>query len=107
MLCDYFFSEPTRPLPQTCDTDEDCPSTRDTKCNIMTSPISSGKKGYCVHRYCPQVTESKELCPKYGDKCSSGSLSGKCTVKSDDWDVCKYDSALVLGLGCGKETVFN
>ena len=72
------------------------------KCAIMASPASSGKKGYCVHTFCQTNEKSQKYCPKYGDECTSGSLSGECTKPGLQVNhVCKYDPALVLAI-CGK-----
>ena len=53
------------------------------QCNIMLSPTSSGKDGYCVSLAC----ETDKDCHEIGDVCSDGSLSGTCKLSDH---ICEY-----------------
>ena len=74
-----------------CNKDHHCPKTL-PKCHKMHWPTSSGKKGYCVFRTC-QYCQKKRNCPTIGDKCTSGSLSGKCNANRN---TCEYDRLLMI-----------
>jgi hypothetical protein len=101
-LC-IFFSEPLPTIPQSdekilmeCDTANDCPVPELSNCNIMLRPSSSGKRGYCV----PSLCQSDGNCPKLGDECTSGSLTGTCNPRN----TCEYNQLLAIAI-CGKELI--
>ena len=96
----HYFSEPPPNIPQSdekilveCDTANDCPLSELSNCNIMLTPTSSGKRGYCV----PSLCQSDGNCPKLGDECTSGSLTGTCNPRN----TCEYNQLLAIAT-CGK-----
>ena len=101
----HFFSEPPPNIPQSaekilmeCDTANDCPVPELSNCNIMLRPTSSGKRGYCV----PSLCQSDGNCPKLGDECTSGSLTGTCNPRN----TCEYNQLLAIA-SCGKEIQYT
>ena len=80
-----------------CNKDHDCPETL-PKCNKMyrPRPPSLRKNGYCVFQTC-QYCQNKRSCPKLGNACASGSLSGKC---NENLNSCEYDRRLEVIADC-------
>ena len=80
-----------------CNDNHDCPETL-PKCNKMyhPRPPSLRKNGYCVFQTC-QYCQNKRSCPKLGNSCESGSLSGKCNSYLNS---CEYDRRLEVIADC-------
>ena len=64
------------------------------KCSNWKPP----KRGYCV----PSLCQSDGNCPKLGDECTSGSLTGTCNPRN----TCEYNQLLAIA-SCGKEIQYT
>ena len=84
-----------------CNRNYHCPKTL-PKCHKMSSPTSSGKKGYCVFRTC-QYCQKKRKCPTIGPPLcphsspnGPGGLTGDCNAHLN---TCEY-SPFLIEAGC-------